>query len=256
MSHQTPLALAKLCQINLQSPLFWCKVEYLPSPLDVYAPHKVMSTKAKNEKCTVLIQVAFTTFCLSALMLEKKLREQQVFPKFSVPINAIEINGLMLSSLTKYSWKWMVIATNKQTPTRDESVLCSSLVCSYRSTPSTVEKFILEYIFVCMIKPLPPQYSILFCLWQQQGHLGKIVFNIMLVKACQIIYFPTWGTLPQQTSHRKPVFVVTELNKAFVKLYEMGQHPLQQEPLIAGAIQCNGILQVQAQEHHTTKINL
>lgn len=68
---------------------------------------------------------------------------------------------------------------------------------------STVEKFILQYIFVSMIRSTPPQYSILLCLWQQQGHLGKTAFNIVLVKACQIIQFPTRGSLPQQTSHSK-----------------------------------------------------
>lgn len=68
---------------------------------------------------------------------------------------------------------------------------------------SAVEKFILENIFVTMIRSTPPQYSILLCLWQQQGQLGKAAFNMMLVKACQIINFPTRGCLPQQTSHSK-----------------------------------------------------
>lgn len=56
---------------------------------------------------------------------------------------------------------------------------------------STVEKFTLENIFVSMIRSTPPQYSILLCLWQQEGQLGKAALNMMLVKACQIIYFPT-----------------------------------------------------------------
>lgn len=73
---------------------------------------------------------------------------------------------------------------------------------------STVEKFILEKFilvntFVSMIRSTPPQYSILLCLWQQQGQLGKAGFNMVLAKACQIISFPTQGSLPQQTSHSK-----------------------------------------------------
>lgn len=69
---------------------------------------------------------------------------------------------------------------------------------------SRVEKFTLENIFVSVIRSTPPQFSILLCLWQQQqGQLGKAAFNIMLVKACQIINFPTRGILPQQTSRSK-----------------------------------------------------
>lgn len=68
---------------------------------------------------------------------------------------------------------------------------------------STVEKFILENVFVSVIRSTPPQYSILLCLWQQQGQLGKAAFNMMLVKACQIMYSPTRSSLPQQTSQSK-----------------------------------------------------
>lgn len=84
-----------------------------------------------------------------------------------------------------------------------------SLTCLKLQVMSTVEKFILEKfilanVFVIMIRSTPPpQYSILLCLWQQQGQLGKAAFNMVLVKACQIISFPTKGSLPQHTSRSK-----------------------------------------------------
>lgn len=107
----------------------------------------------------------------------------------------------MLSSLTNISVK----AAGSYN--HNESFMYS-FTCLELQIMSTVEKFILEKfilanIFVSMIRSTPPQYSILLCLWQQQGQLGKEIFNMVLAKACQIISFPTQGTLPQQTSHSK-----------------------------------------------------
>lgn len=79
---------------------------------------------------------------------------------------------------------------------------------------STLEKFILEKfiianIFVSMIRSTPPQYSILLCLWQQQGQLGKAAFNMVLAKACQIILsFPFSHN--RQAIAKEPVLVATE----------------------------------------------
>lgn len=204
---------------QFQNPLSWPKIEDLLNSLEVHALHRVRPAKIINERTRAHFSapyfvptVIFTILLMPVPHLPCVGKEIEgavsFFSKFPhLSLCAVEVNGPMFSNKHLCKSSWQLQPQWAQTPARDESFMYS-LTCLELQILSTVEKFILEKFilanaFVRMIGSAPPQYSILLCLWQQQGQLGKAVFNMVLAKACQIISFPTQSSLPQHTSHRK-----------------------------------------------------